>query len=102
MASEVTLLPEPDSPTIPSTCLGWRSKLTPRTAWTMPSSVGNSTRQVPDLEHRPAGGAGGRLVGEGGRHQARTRVWVGSKASRRPSPMKLMVRAMITMIRPGK
>jgi hypothetical protein len=30
MASEVTLLPEPDSPTMPSTCPGWRSKLTPR------------------------------------------------------------------------
>src|SRR5204863_2901733 len=35
------------------------------------------------------------------RHQARTRVWRGSKASRRPSPMKLMLRAITMMNRPG-
>ena len=29
------------------------------------------------------------------------RFWRGSNASRRPSPMKLMDRAMITIIRPG-
>ena len=39
----VTLLPEPDSPTMASVWLRSRLKLTPSTAWTMPSSVGNST-----------------------------------------------------------
>ncbi len=35
------------------------------------------------------------------RHQARTRVWRGSKASRRPSPMKLMLSAITMMNKPG-
>src|SRR5690625_7459150 len=39
-AIEVTDLPDPDSPTVPSTCPGYRSKLTPRTACTVPASVG--------------------------------------------------------------
>src|SRR5450759_518542 len=34
--------------------------------------------------------------------QARTRVWVGSNASRSPSPMKLTVSAIRMMNRPGK
>src|SRR5436190_5679604 len=42
-ASVETLLPEPDSPTIPSVSPGKRSYETPSTAWTMPSSVLNST-----------------------------------------------------------
>src|SRR5919106_1379972 len=67
MASEVTLLPEPDSPTIPSTCPGWRSKLTPRTAWTMPSSVGNSTvRSLTWRTGSPSVRGGGRSGGGGG------------------------------------
>ena len=36
--SAVTLLPEPDSPTMPSVLPGRRSKPTPRTAWTTPFS----------------------------------------------------------------
>src|SRR5712692_534972 len=43
IASAVTLLPEPDSPTTASTSPGFRTKLTPRTAWTTPSMVGKST-----------------------------------------------------------
>ena len=39
----VTLLPEPDSPTIPSTSPRASSKLTPSTARTIPSSVANWT-----------------------------------------------------------
>ena len=39
MESAVTLLPEPLSPTIPSTFPGMRSNETPPTAWTVPSSV---------------------------------------------------------------
>src|SRR3954469_9346262 len=42
-ASVETLLPEPDSPTIPSVSPGKRSYETPSTAWTIPSSVLNST-----------------------------------------------------------
>src|SRR5215467_5654409 len=36
---QVTLLPEPDSPTIASVCPFSTLKETPSTAWTMPSSV---------------------------------------------------------------
>src|SRR2546421_9535095 len=36
---QVTLLPEPDSPTIPSVCPFSIEKVTPSTAFTMPSSV---------------------------------------------------------------
>src|SRR3954471_8029958 len=43
MASDVTDLPEPDSPTMPSTSPGCRPKETPRTARTTPSSLGKST-----------------------------------------------------------
>src|SRR5581483_8576296 len=39
----LTLLPEPDSPTIPSVSPGKTSYEMPSTAWTMPSSVRNST-----------------------------------------------------------
>src|SRR5205823_878081 len=42
-ASMLTLLPEPDSPTIPSVSPGKTSEVTPSTAWTIPSSVLNST-----------------------------------------------------------
>src|SRR2546423_7019066 len=35
----LTLLPEPDSPTIPSVSPGYTSYVTPSTAWTTPSSV---------------------------------------------------------------
>ncbi|MNI89200.1 hypothetical protein D3C73_1465730 [compost metagenome] len=38
MAMDVTDLPEPDSPTMPSVFPGMRSKSTPRTAWTTPFS----------------------------------------------------------------
>src|SRR5258708_4521505 len=40
----VTLLPEPDSPTIPSVSPGITLKLTPSTARTMPASVSNCVR----------------------------------------------------------
>src|SRR5688500_3651122 len=45
MASEVTLLPHPDSPTIPSVSPGAMSKVIPLTAWTVPRDVVNSTRR---------------------------------------------------------
>src|SRR5579863_980990 len=43
--SAVTLLPEPDSPTMPSVSPRCRSKLSPLTARTMPSSVAKVTRR---------------------------------------------------------
>src|SRR6184192_3002698 len=41
MESAVTLLPQPDSPTMPRVSPGCKSKLTPSTALTTPSSVKN-------------------------------------------------------------
>src|SRR5215467_13419105 len=41
----VTLLPQPDSPTIPTTWPGRTSKLTPSTARTVPSSSSKTTRR---------------------------------------------------------
>ncbi|CAM3527945.1 hypothetical protein STSO111631_22415 [Stackebrandtia soli] len=43
MACAVTLLPEPDSPTIARVCPSDSSKLTPLTALATPSRVWNST-----------------------------------------------------------
>src|SRR5664279_1524199 len=43
VASAVTDLPEPDSPTIPRTSSGARVREIPRTARTVPSPVANST-----------------------------------------------------------
>ena len=48
----VTLLPEPDSPTIASTSPGRRSKLTPSTACTTPAFGGEADPQVVDGEQR--------------------------------------------------
>ncbi|AFR10805.1 putative aBC transporter intracellular ATPase subunit [Nocardiopsis alba ATCC BAA-2165] len=44
-ANEVTLLPEPDSPTIPRAPPAGTSKERPFTAWTSPSIIGNVTRR---------------------------------------------------------
>src|SRR6266480_5438870 len=43
IARAVTLLPDPDSPTTASTSPGRRENVSPRTAWTTPSTVGKST-----------------------------------------------------------
>src|SRR3954470_4705447 len=56
IASEVTLLPEPDSPTMPSVWPFSRAKDEPVTAWTMPSSVSNRTLR--SLTSRNGRGAG--------------------------------------------
>ena len=48
----VTLLPEPDSPTMPTTSPFATEKLTPSTARTRPSSVRNETLRSLDLEQR--------------------------------------------------
>src|SRR5689334_9965465 len=58
----VTVLPEPDSPTMPSTSFSSTSKDTPSTAWTVPSSVGNWTCR-PSTESTVARVTLGRSVG---------------------------------------
>src|SRR5215211_3527597 len=61
MARLVTLLPEPDSPTMPRVWPGSSEKLTPSTALTTPSSVSKWTRRsrtsssaMPTSHHAPA------------------------------------------------
>ena len=60
IAREVTLLPQPDSPTTPTVSWAWTSKVTPRTAWTRPDEDENSTsrsrteRRGASLAVRPA------------------------------------------------
>ena len=53
-ASDVTLFPQPDSPTIPSVSPGAMSNEIPLTACTVPRLVQNSTAQVLDREERLA------------------------------------------------
>ena len=87
-ASDDTDLPEPDSPTMPSTsprrsvvahAAHGRDRRRPR--------CGTSTVQVADLEQRRAGV--GASASRSGRH-GRLRRWTfGSSASRRPSPTRL-------------
>src|SRR5215211_278926 len=67
MARLVTLLPEPDSPTMPRVWPGSSEKLTPSTALTTPSSVSKwtlrsrtSSSAMPTSHHAPA--AGGRCI----------------------------------------
>ena len=79
LASAVTDVPEPDSPTMPRTSPAASVKSTPRTAWTTPSFVGKSTSRRSTCRR----GLG---------HQARTRLFSGSNASRRPSPTRKMER----------
>jgi hypothetical protein len=79
VARAVTDLPEPDSPTMPSTSPGARERSMPRTAWTTPSFVGKSTSRRSTCR---AGSA----------TQALTRLFLGSNASRRPSPMRKIAR----------
>src|SRR5205807_6092529 len=59
-------------------------------------------RQILDGENSVSGPAIGSVDVGGVAGHARTRVCVGSNASRRASPMKLTVRAMTTMKSPGK
>ena len=59
IASEVTLFPQPDSPTIPSVSPGAMSNETPLTAWTIPRSVRNWTSRS-----RPREGSSGEVRDE--------------------------------------
>ena len=87
-ASAVTLLPEPDSPTMPTTSPGVDiERSTPSTAMQRRAAVEpNSTRQV--LRCRAVAM----------RHQ---RFSFGSSASRSPSPIRLNASTVIRIARPG-
>ena len=76
----VTDFPQPDSPTIASVLPASTPRLTPRTAWTTPPCVANSTRR-PSISEQP--------------HS--TDLSRGSSASRSPSPSRLKART-ITLI----
>ena len=52
---QVTLLPEPDSPTMPSVSPFSTEKLTPSTAWTIAVVRPERRPEVRDLEERPSG-----------------------------------------------
>ena len=72
MAREVTLLPQPDSPTRPIVSPGSTSKLIPSTAWTgAPAAAGEGDVEVAD-----------------GEQWHRHRRNLGSMASRNPSPSR--------------
>src|SRR5712692_7495922 len=80
MASDVTDFPEPDSPTMPRTWPGPRSKLTPRTARTIPSSVGNSTVRSLTSRMAPVSVAGRSTKATLGTHSSLARIEGVSKA----------------------
>ena len=82
---QVTLLPQPDSPTIPSTSPGRECEREPVDGVHGPSSVSNRTERSVTSSR----GAG---------HQ---RVVRGSKMSRRPSPSTLNASAAKTIASPG-
>src|SRR5438132_8534185 len=60
--SAVTLLPEPDSPTIPSVSPSFSSNDKPLTARTMPSSVANVTRRSLTESSAMLGGSINKLI----------------------------------------
>src|SRR5207247_4524656 len=73
----VTLLPDPDSPTIPSTWPRSSSKLTPSTARTIPSSVANWTfRSLTSTRRSATSGPRMGSVGPLGRSDSRIEVGV--------------------------
>ena len=93
----VTLLPEPDSPTRPSTSPFCTVRSTPSTALTTPSAVKNHA-QAAHLQQRLARLVPGLLDGVDGLAHLFS---LGSRASRRPSPMRLKASTFSMIIRPG-
>ena len=89
MVMEVTLLPLPDSPTMPRISPFSTVKLTPRTAWTSPEEVMKevlrpSTLRISSIVLAPP-----------------YFLSLGSSASRRPSPTKLKANMMAQIISAG-
>src|SRR6266851_4746031 len=66
IARIVTLLPQPDSPTIPTTWPGRTSKLTPSTARTVPSSSSKTTLRSRTESRGSVGSVASAAVGAGG------------------------------------
>ena len=111
IAIEVTLLPDPDSPTMPSVSLWWTSNETWSTARSRPSSVLNSTvrsrTESTGTESSVIRGAvPSRVISTGWRSSsgavtAQCFSDCGSNASRRPSPMKFTASTVIRIMIPG-
>src|SRR5690348_7296171 len=102
----VTLLPDPDSPTIPSVSPAATEKLTPSTARRMPASVKNwvcrsrtSRTGLADAVETGEELTDGNGWSMGTHHRLRD---LGSSQSRIPSPRKLKPTTMDRMARPGK
>ena len=91
--SEVTLLPQPDSPTTASVSPGATEKETPSTARTMPS-------RVKKCVFRPSISSRGAALGHASAYMLRARR--GSSASRNPSPSMLTDRTASDRKTPGK
>ena len=87
-ASAVTLLPEPDSPTMPTTSPASTEKLTSSTACSAAPGAPNST--VRRSTSSNAGDVAVLIV-----------FSFGSSASRRPSPVRLKASTVIRIARPG-
>ena len=92
-----TLLPEPDSPTMPSVSPRCSVKLTPSTARTTPASVKNQVRRSLTRSKRfvPA-------LPVAGLRMVQRRRACGSSQSRRPSPTKLKPITTVRIAKPGK
>ena len=88
VASAVTLFPQPDSPTRPRVSPGRTSNEMPLTAWTSPRLRLEADAEIVDLEKRAVA-------------HVRPRSF-GSRASRRPSPIRLKPITAITIATPGK
>ena len=89
--SAATLLPQPDSPTMPSVSPGPIANDTPSTARVIPSSVKNWVL-------RPSTSQQGR----GHRSPHMRRAMRGSRRSRRPSPTRLTASTTSASARPGQ
>ena len=100
IASDVTLLPHPDSPTTPMVSWAWTSNVTPRTAWTRPDEDENSTSR--SRTERSGSSLAVRPATEGGHLAEGHRLSLGSRASRRPSPSRLKPSTEMTIAMPGK
>ena len=101
----VTLLPQPDSPTTPSVSPASIVMSTPSTACSQPSSVLKWVLR-PLISSRAMSLAPGRAPPGSGRwsmtvQRAIHSTCLGSSASRRPSPMKLIVSTVMKMAVPG-
>jgi hypothetical protein len=100
IAIRIWLLPEPDSPTMPTVSPGQSDRLTSLTAATVPPSVRNWTRR--SLISR-IGGRAAKGCSVTAADNARSVIYrsFGSKASRKPSAMKFRLNRVSARAHPG-